>query len=227
MSRFMSFDRFYGNENKVEPMVAKSKAPIEPAITSADPLFEPIQKISKPARFMAPARTADISHEEMQPARTPRFSQSTILPKLSLLDSRVNEKKSGVSKDELERRSREVEECFNDFGVALKVVAAHPGPVVTRYEMELAPGTKVNKITALVKDLARSLSVISVRVVEVIPGKSVIGLELPNPNREMVTLKEVLSTPAFQQSRSALTIALGKDIAGEPVVVDLAKCRIY
>ncbi|MCX7125264.1 MAG: DNA translocase FtsK, partial [Gammaproteobacteria bacterium] len=140
MSRFMSFDRFYGNENKVEPMVAKSKAPIEPAITSADPLFEPIQKISKPARFMAPARTADLSHEEMQPARTPRFSQSTILPKLSLLDSRVNEKKSGVSKDELERRSREVEECFNDFGVALKVVAAHPGPVVTRYEMELAPG---------------------------------------------------------------------------------------
>ena len=107
--------------------------------------------------------------------------------------------------------------------MALKVVAAHPGPVVTRYEMELAPGTKVNKITALVKDLARSLSVISVRVVEVIPGKSVIGLELPNPNREVVTLKEVLAGQAFQQSRSALTIALGKDIAGESVVVDLAK----
>jgi len=174
------------------------------------------------SRSQPQRRIADKPSEEL-PVRTPRYSQSNIVPKLALLDSRVKEKVMGVSKEALEQRSREVEACFNDFGVALKVVAAHPGPVVTRFELELAPGTKVNKITALVKDLARSLSVISVRVVEVIPGKSVIGLELPNPSREMVTLKEVLSTPAYQQSRSALTIALGKDIAGDPVIVDLAK----
>lgn len=215
-------------EKKIEPTISKTKN--EPSFSAddadhSDPLFN---NLSKTPRLTAPKQPplitiTDIQHEETHPSRIPRYSQSTILPKLNLLDSRTNEKRSGVSREYLEQRSREVEECFNDFGVALKVVAAHPGPVVTRFEMELAPGTKVNKITALVKDLARSLSVISVRVVEIIPGKSVIGLELPNSNREMVTLKEVLSTQAFQQSRSALTIALGKDIAGEPVVVDLAK----
>lgn len=225
-----AFERFYSksaeplqlaNNNNRIAMPASPEA-IEPTLESIDPLFDPIPKITKSERFSAQKQAVEIQ-EDVKLTKAPRFSQSTILPKLSLLDSRMNEKKIGVSKDELERRSREVEACFSDFGVILKVVAAHPGPVVTRFEMELAPGTKVNKITALVKDLARSLSVISVRVVEVIPGKSVIGLELPNVNREMVTLKEVLSTSAFQQSRSALTIALGKDIAGEPVVVDLAK----
>lgn len=205
---------------KKEPS-AFSREPIEPSVTSADPLMDSRPKAV--ARIAPSKRLDEIEPEEMKPARIPRYSQSTILPKLSLLDSPSNEKKIGMSRDELLRRSREVEECFKDFGVALKVVASHPGPVVTRFEMELAPGTKVNKITALVKDLARSLSVISVRVVEVIPGKSVIGLELPNPTRETVTLKEVLASKVYQQSRSSLTIALGKDIAGEPVVVDLAK----
>ena len=221
---WMKFNYFDDAEKKPAPMVLKQS--IEPSLNSGnsgDPLLDPLPKTPKKSLFFSEKVTSDIQREETIPARAPRYSQSTILPKLSLLDSRMNEKRVGVSKDALDQRSREVEECFNDFGIALKVVAAHPGPVVTRFEMELAPGTKVNKITALVKDLARSLSVTSVRVVEVIPGKSVIGLELPNPNREMVTLKEVLSTQTFQQSRSALTIALGKDIAGEPVVVDLAK----
>ena len=212
--RFNLFHFFQqSTQTKIEPALKKSL--VEPSLSSDDPLFSgpPSTRENK----------INIQQDEMAPARIPRYSQSNIVPKLSLLDSPSNEKRMGVSKEALEQRSREVEDCFNDFGVALKVVAAHPGPVVTRFEMELAPGTKVNKITALVKDLARSLSVISVRVVEVIPGKSVIGLELPNQNREMVTLKEVLSTKAFQQSRSSLTIALGKDIAGEPVVVDLAK----
>lgn len=198
-------------EEKIEPVVIKKIPPRISSDDEADPLFQPMIKKGEEEESI------------VKPARIPRFSQSTILPKLSLLDSRVNEKRINVSREVLEQRSREVEACFSDFGVELKVVAAHPGPVVTRFEMELAPGTKVNKITALVKDLARSLSVVSVRVVEVIPGKSVIGLELPNAYREIVTLKEVLSTQAFQQSRSALTIALGKDIAGESVVVDLAK----
>ena len=218
---WMKFDYFDKAEQKQEPVVLNQS--IEPSLNTGDPLFDALPKTPKKPSVFVEKFTPEIQREEMSSVRAPRYSQSTILPKLSLLDSRVNEKRIGVSKDALEQRSREVEECFNDFGVVLKVVAAHPGPVVTRFEMELAPGTKVNKITALVKDLARSLSVTSVRVVEVIPGKSVIGLELPNPNREMVTLKEVLSTQTFQQSRSALTIALGKDIAGESVVVDLAK----
>jgi len=212
---------FKSTEKKVEPKISSTH--IEPSLESHDPLFDSVPQSSKTPRFTAPKRTSEIEHDDLPVVRAPRYSQSDIFPKLSLLDGRVNEKKIGFTKDALDRRSREVEACFNDFGVALKVVAAHPGPVVTRFELELAPGTKVNKITALVKDLARSLSVISVRVVEVIPGKSVIGLELPNPSREMVTLKEVLSTAAYQQSRSSLTIALGKDIAGEPVIVDLAK----
>ncbi|HLB57123.1 MAG TPA: DNA translocase FtsK 4TM domain-containing protein [Coxiellaceae bacterium] len=204
---------FHSAEKKIEPVINNE----------IDPLFHAPIKTSTVSPQKQLITFAEIQPEEIHTASVPRYSQSVILPKLSLLDARVNERKLSVTREMLEQRSREVEECFNDFGVALKVVAAHPGPVVTRFELELAPGTKVNKISALVKDLARSLSVISVRVVEVIPGKSVIGLELPNPHREMVTLKEVLSTPAFQQSRSALTIALGKDIAGESVIVDLAK----
>lgn len=187
----------------------------------ADPLLNPLPGRAKLMPVIN--KVAPIETEEMSPSRIPRYSQSTILPKLSLLDANASDKRVSMTKEILAARSEEVEACFRDFSVDLKVVAAYPGPVVTRYELELAPGTKVNKITALAKDLARSLSVVSVRVVEVIPGKSVIGLELPNPTREMVTLKEVLSSKAFQQSRSSLSIALGKDIAGEPVVVDLAK----
>src|SRR5262249_8927535 len=122
-----------------------------------------------------------------------------------------------------EEISREVELRLQDFGIQVKVVAVHPGPVVTRFELQLAPGTKVSRISALDKDLARSLSAVSVRVVEVIPGKTVIGLELPNVDREIVRLKEILSSERYQNSTSALTIALGKDISGNPTVVDLAK----
>ena len=103
------------------------------------------------------------------------------------------------------------------------MVAVHPGPVITRFEMQLAPGVKVSKISGLSKDLARSLSVISVRIVDVIPGKSVVGLEVPNENRETVRLREILASDAYQQAKSSLTLALGKDIAGRPVVADLSK----
>ena len=131
--------------------------------------------------------------------------------------------KKGYTDIQLQSMSRNVELRLKDFGVEASVVAVHPGPVITRFELELAAGTKVSKITALAKDLARSLSVISVRVVEVIPGKSVIGLELPNQHREIVRLREVLSTKDYQNARSPLTLALGKDISGHAVVVDLAK----
>lgn len=146
-----------------------------------------------------------------------------ILPSLELLDPAEKPTGKGYTNEELEQLSREVELRLNDFGIEVQVVAVHPGPVVTRFEMQPAAGVKVSRITTLAKDLARSLSAISVRVVEVIPGKSVIGLELPNKQREVVRLSEVLASTHYEQARSPLSLALGKDIAGHPVIVDLAK----
>jgi S-DNA-T family DNA segregation ATPase FtsK/SpoIIIE len=119
--------------------------------------------------------------------------------------------------------SRLVELKLKDFGVDVDVVAVHPGPVVTRFEMRPAPGVKASQITALSKDLARALSTISVRVVEVIPGKSVMGLEIPNEKREIVTLGEIIKSKAYDEVASPLTLALGKDIGGVPMVADLAR----
>jgi S-DNA-T family DNA segregation ATPase FtsK/SpoIIIE len=144
------------------------------------------------------------------------------LPALALLDPAA-ERKGDISPAALEAVSRQVELKLADFGVEAQVVAVHPGPVVTRYELDLAPGVKVSKITALAKDLARSLSAISVRVVEVIPGKSTIGIEIPNETREIVRLSEVLRSEVYENAKSPLTMALGVDIAGHPVVADLAK----
>lgn len=155
--------------------------------------------------------------------KPPRFKGLAAIPKLSLLDKPVHDHISNYSKEELQQKSKDVELRLADFGIQAKVVSVHPGPVVTRFELQLAAGTKVSRVTNLAKDLARSLSVISVRVVEVIPGKSVIGLELPNKHREVVTIYEVLATKQYQNARSSLTLALGKDIGGHPVMVDLAK----
>jgi S-DNA-T family DNA segregation ATPase FtsK/SpoIIIE len=145
-----------------------------------------------------------------------------LLPALSLLD-RPNKTVNPISQEDLDKVSRLVELKLLDFNVDAKVVGVYPGPVVTRFELDLAPGVKVSKITGLSKDLARSLSAISVRVVEVIPGKSFIGLELPNQHREIVRLSEVIGDEVFEQSKSPLTMVLGKDIAGKSVVADLAK----
>ena len=144
------------------------------------------------------------------------------LPGLRLLDP-PKEHVQSFSKEALEALSRLVEIKLADFNIEVEVVAVHPGPVITRFEMELAPGIKASKITALSKDLARSLSVVSVLVVEVIPGKSLVGLEIPNENKEIVSLSEILMSKAFDKSTSPLTIGLGKDIGGHPVVADLAK----
>lgn len=144
------------------------------------------------------------------------------LPSLALLD-RPDKAINPIDPADLERVSRLVEAKLLDFNVEAKVVGVHPGPVVTRFELDLAPGVKVSKITGLSKDLARSLSAISVRVVEVIPGKSYIGLELPNQHREIVRLSEVIGDEVFDHSKSPLTMVLGKDIAGKSVVADLAK----
>ena len=145
------------------------------------------------------------------------------LPPLSLLDPPDADKKAGFSRESLEALSRLLELKLKDFGVVAEVVSVLPGPVVTRFEIQPAPGVKVSRITNLAKDLARSLAVISVRVVEVIPGKSVVGIEIPNENRQMVRLSEVLGAEIYEKSKSPLTLALGHDIAGQPVVADLAK----
>ena len=167
---------------------------------------------------VAPATNID----NLIPSEDPVFDKYAGMPSIDLLD-RPDKAENPVTQDELELTSRLVEAKLLDFGIKVKVVAVYPGPVITRFELELAPGVKVSKISNLSKDLARSLSAISVRVVEVIPGKSVIGLELPNKHREIVRLSEVIACDDFKNSPSPLTMVLGADIAGEPVVVDLAK----
>ena len=145
------------------------------------------------------------------------------LPAIHLLDSTLPDKDLGYSTEDLEAMSRLLELKLKDYNIDAEVVAVFPGPVVTRFEIQPAAGVKVSRITGLVKDLARSLAVISVRVVEVIPGKSVVGIEIPNVDREIVRLSQVISSQAYDDSKSPLSLALGHDIAGEPVVVDLGK----
>jgi len=145
-----------------------------------------------------------------------------VLPSLELLDHR-DTRVIGYSQTDLEEMSRLVEDILADFNVVVSVVGFHPGPVITRFELQPAAGVKVSRISTLSKDLARALSVTSVRIVEIIPGKSVVGLEIPNREREMVTLRELLVSSPFEKSKSLLTLAMGKDIAGTPMVADLGK----
>ncbi len=145
------------------------------------------------------------------------------LPPIKLLDPASKSPDKGYSEESLEAMSRLLELKLKDFGVVAEVVAVLPGPVVTRFEIQPAAGVKVSKITNLAKDLARSLAVSSVRVVEVIQGKSVVGIEIPNEHREIVRLSEVIASDVYERSRSPLSLALGHDISGEPVVADLAK----
>ncbi|WP_426342342.1 DNA translocase FtsK [Pseudoduganella sp. S-14] len=148
--------------------------------------------------------------------------ENTTLPPLSLLDDAPPQQET-VAVETLEFTSRLIEKKLSDFGVEAKVVAAYPGPVVTRYEIEPATGVKGSQIVNLARDLARSLSLTSIRVVETIPGKNYMALELPNPKRQIVRLTEILGSKVYNDNHSPLTVALGKDIAGKPVVADLAK----
>ena len=144
------------------------------------------------------------------------------LPAISLLDS-PGEHTETVSPETIEYTSRLIEKKLSDFGVRVVVVAAQAGPVITRYEIEPATGVKGSQIVNLAKDLARALSLVNIRVVETIPGKNLMGLELPNPKRQMVNLSEIIGSQTYHASKSLLTVALGKDIAGNPVVADLAR----
>jgi S-DNA-T family DNA segregation ATPase FtsK/SpoIIIE len=175
-------------------------------------------------RIEAPAPVVEKSERVEKERQVPLFDapKAGELPALKLLDD-PPARESGYSAEALEAMSRLVELKLKDFGVEVEVVAVQPGPVVTRFEMRPAPGVKVSQITGLAKDLARSLSAISVRVVEIIPGKSVMGLEIPNEKREIVTLGEIIKSKSYDEVQSPLALALGKDIGGSPVTADLAK----
>ncbi len=190
-----------------------------------DELAQSFLHTQSPLQVIPPAQPLVIEEDDDAQDEVLYPQQQTpldALPSISLLE-RPNRTVNPISPEDLERVSRLVEVKLLDFNVDAKVVGVYPGPVVTRFELDLAPGVKVSKITGLSKDLARSLSAISVRVVEVIPGKSFIGLELPNQHREIVRLSEVIGDEVFEQSKSPLTMVLGKDIAGKAVVADLAK----
>jgi S-DNA-T family DNA segregation ATPase FtsK/SpoIIIE len=178
---------------------------------------EPIVVVPPPA----PAPKSDRVVKERQ---RPLFTDmpDSKLPPLALLEEAPASQET-VSNETLEFTSRLIERKLADFGVSARVLAAYPGPVITRYEIEPAVGVKGAQIVNLIKDLARALSVVSIRVVETIPGKSYMGLELPNPRRQMVKLIEILSSATYNDTPGALTLALGKDIAGKPVVADLAR----
>ncbi len=171
---------------------------------------------------IAPIEKSERAQRENQIPLFAGASSEGELPPLSLLDEPRQQVK-GYSEETLEALSRQVELKLKDFRIEAQVVSAYPGPVITRFELQPAPGIKGSQISSLDKDIARGLSVTSVRVVDVIPGKSVIGLEIPNANREIVYLSEILRSDKYDTQKSPLALALGKDIGGKPVVVDLAK----
>ncbi len=173
--------------------------------------------------------TRKLPQIEPLPAEPPRQQPlfdggpSGELPAMELLDDLRADDARGYSSEELEAISRMLELKLKDFGVDAEVVSVLPGPVVTRFEIQPAAGVKVQKISSLAKDLARSLAVVSVRIVEIIPGKSVVGIEIPNENREVVRLKDLLGSEQYESAKSPLSLALGKDIAGTPVVADITR----
>ena len=174
--------------------------------------IEPVLEVEQP------------SEREEEERQVPLFEtpEDSAKPALALLDM-PQKSTQGYSEEVLQALSRQVELKLKDFGVEVQVVEVQPGPVVTRFELQPAPGIKVSRISGLAKDLARALSISSVRIVEVIPGKPVVGLEIPNEHREVVRLREILGCADYENSKSSLMMALGKDIAGRPVVANLEK----
>jgi S-DNA-T family DNA segregation ATPase FtsK/SpoIIIE len=207
---------------KSETESAKKAAKTLPVLENE---AESVKKAAKMSpvleKVLADAQKA-VAKQVAKKAAAVRYRNKGALPSLELLDNRDTRVK-GYTQTDLEEMSRLVENILQDFNVNVEVVGFLPGPVITRFELQPAPGVKVSRISSLSKDLARALSVTSVRIVEVIPGKSVIGLEIPNREREMVNLRELLSSGAFVKSKSNLTLAMGKDISGAPLVADLGK----
>lgn len=183
------------------------------------------EKTRKAPKIQLMPKKPEKSERSEREKQRPLFNAPVVgtLPPLDLLDPADDSHKKGFSADALEALSRLLEHKLKDFGVVAEVTEVLPGPVVTRFEIQPGTGVKVSKITNLAKDIARSLAVISVRVVEVIPGKSVVGIEIPNEDRAVVNYRDVLSSQVYESSKSPLSIALGHDISGEPIVADLGK----
>lgn len=191
---------------------------------AADRKISITQRPTTPAPVApSPAAAVDNQFQLFEKGKSEKIKRAPgEMPSVTLLDA-IENVRSGYSEESLEILSRLLETKLADFNVTVEVVEVHPGPVVTRFEVLLAPGIKVSKLTTLSKDIARSLSVMSVRVVEVIPGKSTVGLEIPNEDREIVQLTEILQSEKYRDMKSPLALALGKDISGLPVVADIAK----
>ena len=178
-----------------------------------------------PVIMPAPAKAPEPSKRVQKEKQAPLFVDSAIegtLPPISILDP-AEKKKVNYSPESLAGVGHLLEIKLKEFGVEVSVDSIHPGPVITRYEIQPAAGVKVSRIANLAKDLARSLAVTSVRVVEVIPGKTTVGIEIPNEDRQIVRFSEVLSSPQYDEAKSPVTMALGHDIGGKPVITDLAK----
>ena len=209
------------NTKYVTPEITQEKSP------AVSLLKKPIKKITQKIEEVAEEKKIKIQpfEKKSQPnlGVQGKLFEKSELPSLALLSHQDGPQETGYSADKLEEMSRLLEQKLQDFGVKIEVVAVNPGPVITRFEIQPAPGVKASKITNLASDLARSLAMVSVRVVEVIPGKSVMGLEIPNENRAMVFLGDVLAAHEYQKMSSPLSFALGHDIAGDPVTADLAK----
>lgn len=202
----------------------------QPEISSESQSVKKVSaKIKKKTSVTTPEKTPENTPPHAAKTTSPNKKKSVsydpkkgVLPSLELLDKRESHAVS-YSDADLENMSRQVEGILADFNVTVTVVGFHPGPVITRFELLPAAGVKVSRISTLAKDLARALLVTSVRIVEIIPGKSVVGLEIPNREREMVNLRELIVSPIFTNSKSLLTLAMGKDIAGTSIVADLGK----
>jgi S-DNA-T family DNA segregation ATPase FtsK/SpoIIIE len=206
----------FPEERDSEPMLVDDTLPPEPRPKRRAPA-PPVQ--IEPALAEVP-KSDRVAKERQKPLF--RELPDSKLPQVDLLDA-AQLRQETVSSDTLEMTSRMIEKKLKDFGVQVRVVLASPGPVITRYEIEPATGVKGSQIVGLAKDLARSLSLVSIRVVETIPGKNFMALELPNAKRQSIKLSEILGSQVYNEGKSFLTMGLGKDIIGNPVVADLAK----
>jgi len=219
-----SREAFARPEPAVEPLRQSTPVPA-PARTVAEPERRPSPVITPLAESLAmeQQRLQSVSMDREPPAAT--FVDNPLagtLPPISLLDA-AEKKSQNYSPESLEALSRLLEIKLKEFGVEVAVESVHPGPVITRFEIQPAPGVKVSRISNLAKDLARSMAMISVRVVEVIPGRTTVGIEVPNEDRQTVRFSEVLSSEEYEEAKSPVTLALGHDIGGKPVTADLAK----
>jgi len=222
-------------DTRVNEVVAPSTPDRREQAKVKERLIEREQALSKhmsdrekqvpPVIAPAPPKPAEPSHRVQKEKQAPLFVDSAVegtLPPISILDP-AEKKQLNYSPESLAAVGHLLEIKLKEFGVEVSVDSIHPGPVITRYEIQPAAGVKVSRISNLAKDLARSLAVTSVRVVEVIPGKTTVGIEIPNEDRQIVRFSEVLSTPEYDNFKSPVTLALGHDIGGKPVITDLAK----